>query len=140
MFLGHAAEVVNAHAAGGGMCNVVLAHFVVKQTVFKTQQSRVGGKEANLVEERTVDAHANGITGSPAHCIGSGVLRLFCKLRKVVVRCSVNACRGDELKFVGSSEFNQTLRKTRRDHDIVVHHNCPLALLGQDALVPRGAA
>ena len=96
MLLGHAAEVVYPHAAGGGVCNAMFAHFVVKQSIFKPQQSRVGAKKANLVKERPVDAHANGIAGSTAHCIGSGVLRLFCKLWKVVVRCAVNACWGDE--------------------------------------------
>ena len=140
MLLGHAAEVMDPHSAGGSVCNVVFAHFVVKQSIFKPQQSRVGAKEANLVEKRPVNAHANGITGSPASCIGGGVLRMFCKMREVVVRCAVNACRGDELELVRSSEFNQTLRKTRRDHDVVVHHNRPLALLRQDALVPSGAA
>ena len=140
MLLGHAAKVVDPHATGGSVCNAVFAHFVVKQSIFKPQQSRVGAKEANLVEERPVDAHTNGIAGSMAHCIGGGVLRLFCKFRKVVVRCAVNARRGDELELVRSSEFNQTLSKTWRDHDVVVHHNCPLALLRQDALVPSGAA
>ena len=140
MLLGHAAEVVNPHAAGGSVCNAVFTHFVVKQSIFKPQQSRVGAKEAYLVEERPVDAHANGIAGFSAYCIGGGALRLFCKFRKVVIRGAVNACRGDELELVGISEFNQALRKTWRNHDVVVHHNRPLALLGQDALVPSGAA
>jgi len=140
MLLGHAAEVMDPHAAGGSVCNAVFAHFVVKQTIFKSQQCRVGAKEANLVKERPVDAHANGIAGSPPHCLGGGMLRLFSKLRKVEVRCAVNACRGDELELVFSSEFNQMLRKTWRDHDVVVHHNRPLTLLRQDALVPSSAA
>ena len=61
MLLGHAAEVMDPHAAGGSVCNAVFAHFVVKQSIFKPQQSRVGAKEANLAEDRPVDAHANGI-------------------------------------------------------------------------------
>ena len=140
MLLSHAAEVVDPHAAGGGVCNAVFAHFVVKQSILKPQQSRVGAKEANLVKDRPVDAHANGITGSPAYCTGSGALRLFCKLSEVVVRCAVYARRGDKLELVRSSKFNQMLRKAWRDHDVVVHHNRPLTLLRQDALVPSSAA
>ena len=51
MLLGHTAEVVDPYAASGSVCNAVFAHFVVKQTIFKPQQSWVGAKEANLFEE-----------------------------------------------------------------------------------------